>query len=292
MSEQVLDVGKTKTHLELIGVVAGVPVTLSFVVGLVVKQVHFAQYGAGGVSLATIEYMKAGAVVEAFVLLFVFAFLVAGVLLHVFSQFVKEHFPVYFFSLETGEPTYDLPRWLKYAGRAFLGILSLSVLGVTLALLTAAFRADYSNDWNRILLLGAAVAVTVWMLIYLLLMEGEYTRPRLAHTMIMVAVCFTFLLGYGAFFSLTVYDRIPSYLWGGQPREVRLILKDDPDTIRFAEAEGVVLREGVRQADNVRLLTETEDGYVFIVDSPLEASKAIFLGRGVVHSIQNASLLP
>jgi hypothetical protein len=287
-----LDLDKAKKFCELLAVWLGVLSSSCPILGFITKQIYFAKFGAENVSSSFLEYAKTGALVESFILVALFIYLAGGVLARTVWLNIKEMFPIYFFSWDTGESTHEVPKFDKYIGRgAVIGAL-LGMSGGAFLILYWIFTAGIESDWHKVWLTGAAAGGAFLLLIYLVLVGGEYSGLRLASAALMLIVSLVFAAGHAALFGQTVCADVPGYLGGCKPREIRLSLKDDPQTRRFARDEGLMFSEGSLQVENVRLIAEAESGYLMLVDNPLEDGEVIFLDRGMVHNIQKAAVLP
>lgn len=292
MSTSSIDLEKTKKFCELLAVGVGVLIFMCPVLGYITKQVYFAKRGMENVSTAHLEYVTAGALVEFFILIPLFIYLILGVLTYALWSNFKEMFPIFFFSWETGESTHELPRFVKYVGRSFLAVMFFGVVGGAIFILYALYSSGLENDWHKVRLMGAAAGGAFLLLVYLILAAGEYSGIRMAYAAGVLIISFTFSVGHAAVFGHTVYEEVPRFLGGGKPSDVHLSLRDDPQTLKFAQGEGLVVSEGSLKVENVRLIAEAQDGYFVLVDDLFGDGRVLFLGRSLVHNTQNASALP
>lgn len=292
MSSSSVDLEKTKKFCELLAAGVGVLTFMCPILGFIAKQVYFAKFGMENVSTARLEYVTAGALVEFFILVPLFIYLALGVLTHALWSNFKEMFPIFFFSLETGESTHELPRLVKYIGRSSLAAMFFGVVGGAIFTLYALYSSGLESNWHKVWLMGAAAGGAFLVLVYLILAAGEYSGLRMACAAGMLIISFTFAAGHAAVFGYTVCEEVPRFLGGGKPGNIRMSLKDDPQTLKFARDEGLALREGSLEVENARLITEAQNGYFVIVDDLFGDGRVLFLDRSLIHNIQNPAALP
>lgn len=255
----------------VIGVVGGL-----YLVGIVVVNTYLNTYGIFTPSLFRLSYIGAGIWALVPILLWFVVLVSIVTILFCVSNKVRD-FVSYILRLKsTSSPKRSMEEHVIAGVLVTLLVLSMAM---TLQLGGLVTSVKALLTWP-VLVSSLDIAALALISVPLVNLDDDRMSRSIRAVLISVASAI-FLLAHSYVFALTSYGQIPSYLGGGEPKEVQLVIESDLEKRRFFEDLGIrFLSKESNVTLNVSLLLVTENEYLILVET-----KAFLDNRKVTSGI-------
>lgn len=264
----------------LLGVVA-----MCYALGLVVVNIYLSRFGAFSLGLFRVNYVMAGIWNFLFLLipgLFILSLtLFILLLIPSLRQKLFEHFALRD-NVAAGN------RRLRWLPTIILILLSINVAFMLYTRFENAGGLAFRKLWPA-LVTGAVVTFYLILFPMFVAVTHPQRSARMTAGALLTIIVICFLLAHTWDFAAKSYGSIPSYLGGGKPTDVKLVVNTDDNARQYLQSLGVHFQENTNVTANLKMILATEDEYILLVEnSDAEAGntvKGVSIRRDIVQAI-------
>lgn len=253
----------TKDMVDITGKIALGIIAIFYVIGVIVVNIYLSNFGVYSPSLLRLNYIAAGIWTMVPILsVALMALLLLGLILQLSSTVRKLLTDRLNIKVAGSEDN----KWLTWGSAIVMALVFF--LGLALFRATMGVAGFYGSLFEgEMLKITLTSAGYIFLIVPLMIFVTPHIVSRAVKLFFSFFIAGFFLYSYSYEFAKNVYGTIPSYLGGGQPKEVQLVIDSDENKRKFFQDLGIqFLTESSNVTVNVKLLLVTEDEYVLLVE--------------------------